>query len=560
MSVLPAACCCGEPAECFFGVSTTDGATACGHNLTEQLIYKRERPAFTDGFNRYDYSDCECEGTYVTARSCPSSPAVECRYEHFQNNDPTKVWTWYYRNFADIFPPCDSHCCGYTDDVDCCDGSDLSDCSLTHRTPTGGPASKFQANVIDHGSAPALSSDASAEDCQYGDEYTFLQGISDRSAAEYYRHWSVSGSTVTEVSRRHLCATVIAVFHREHWYKRSYNSLSTTDNPEATTIDNAAAPCGTPKWWVMACSGCFVTSSDVMIASSLDDVGGVDVREDFLVKVNNGDPVPEAWLDVLVADGIINIGDHGRPGGEIIKKTLTYYRHAEVGRPIDVVAYFYGRSAGWTYVCEDFTAGSEQDVLDNYFPQIVRRSSVTCDTGGDGNCHTAAPIPANGCTSCTTTPYGDEPPGACDPCAIPPAMGDCGLPVHTSCGATGDTCYGDVVVGTCRGVWVQYWEYLLAKPTATYALNYVCNGEPNNGYLCRIAKEGDKCVWNELPDEIHHQIPPTASGSVRLGTSDDANLCCGGEGSHQYSGEPCPSSTPNAPDDCDEPPDWGPDL
>ena len=566
MSNLPTACCCDTTPECFFGVSANDGATACGHNLTEQLIYKRDRPAFFDGYSRLDYSEpegCDCTGTYITGRSCQASPAVECRYTHFQNNDSGKIWTWYYRNFTDIFPPCDTDCCGYAGDSTCCDPLGYpTGCSSTYFRPDGQLASLFQKDAINTGTAPNLNTLASdyPEPCEYGDEYTWLQGISDRDPNEYYRHWGVSGSTVTEVSRRHLCQTVIAVFHREHWYERTYNGLSITDNPDATPADIAAAPCSTPKWWIMGCTGAFLTSGDVKVLSSLDATIGAGTADSFLVKVNAGEPVPEAWLDVLVSDGIIDIADHGQPGGEIIKKTLSHYSTPTGGRPTTEVAYFYGREGGWTYVCEDFTAGDEQAVMDADFPQIVRRSSETCNIGGLTDCHTAAPLPANGCVSCATTPYGDPASILCNPCE-PGGMGECDEPTVTTCGDGGDTCYGDVIVGTCRGVWVQYWEYLLPKPTTTYTLNYICaSAGENNGYLCRIAKEGDKCAWPELPDEIHHQIPPTVSGSMRNGTSNTSKLCCGGEGTHSYSGVECPSSSPNVHDPCDDPPVWGPDL
>tara|TARA_R110000824_G_scaffold2094_6_gene10008 strand:+ start:1903 stop:3351 length:1449 start_codon:yes stop_codon:yes gene_type:complete len=481
------------------------------------------------------------------------------RYTHFQNNDPGEIWTWYYRNFSDIFPDCDSECCAYPADATCCDpdGYPLG-CSSTHITPVGKQASLYQRDVIDDGTAPHKSGDDAAEDCEYGDQYKWLQGISDRDQSELYRHWGVSGSTVTETTRRHLCQTAIAVFHREHWYERSYNSLSQADNPSATDTDNTAAPCGSAKWWIFACTGCVVYSWEVK-SSSLDATIGADTADAFLVKVNAGEPVPEAWLDVLVSDGIIDIGDHEQPGGEIIKKTLTHYSTATGGRPTSEVAYFYGREAGWTYVCEDFTAGNEEDVMDADFPQIVRRSSETCHTPvGSTNCHTAAPLPANGCTECATTAYGDPASIGCNPCDDP--VGDCVNPVLAICGDGDYSCDGDIVVGTCRGVWVQYWAYLFAKPSGAYTENYVCaNAGVNNGYLCRIADATDTCVWRNLPTDIHHQIPSTVSGSMRDGTSNTAQLCCGGEGTINYSDFKCPAATPNS-QGCPTPPIWGPTL
>lgn len=562
---LSSVCCCSTDPSCFFGVSANDGATACEHTTKEELIYKRDRPAFNSGYTRYTYTEnefgntCSCAGTYVTATACQASPTIVVRYKHFQNNDPTRIFTWYYRNFSDVFPQCDEVCCGYgTDDGDCCDGNDDGDCSQTHRRPTGALASKHQANIIDHGWSQAQDNDtdSSKDQCEYGDDYKWLQGVSDRSSSEFYRHWGVSGSTVTELTKRHLCATIIAVFHREHWYERYENSLDATDSEGGSDIDRAASACATPLFWAFACAGNWVSTWEIKTLSSLDSVIGSGTADDFLIRVNAGDPIPEAWLDVLEDDGIIGpVKDWGQAGGELIKKTLSHYNDRGQG-PSTETAYFFGRPGGYTYVCADFTSGNEQDVLDNYWPQIVRRSSVTCDIGGDSNCHTAAPVPGNDCT-CATTTYADPASIGCNPCVID-GMGDCVLPVESTCGDGDYSCHGDVVVGTCRGVWVQYWEYLLKKATETYTLNYVCSGEVNNGYLCRI-NPGETCDWDELPDDIRHDIPSTVSGSMRSGTSDTSNLCCGGEGTHNYNSFKCPSDAPNSAA-CPDPTVWGPGL
>ena len=565
MSLLTApACCCDEDPECFFGVKSTDGATACNHTTTEFLEYRRGRPAYTTGHTRLDYSECDCEGTYVTATGYSASPAVFVKYEHFQNNDPDKVWTWYYKHWQDVWPTCKDPCCGHgNDDEQCCAGT-TSLCSGTYKNAVGGKASKYQASVIGGGTADKESLSDDAADCEYGDEFEFLEGVSNRSTAEYYEHYGVNASgQVMPVVYRHLAETVIAVFHREHWYKRFYNSLDINDNEDATPEDTAAARCATPRFFAFGCSGCWVGSGEVK-SSSLDSTIGSGTADSFLIKVNAGEPVPEAWLDVLVSDGIIDIGDHGQAGGELIKKTLSHYNSRGQG-PTTETAYFHARPGGWTFICADFVATNDDDALDDNFPQIPRRSSVTCETGAD-NCHTAAPIPGNNETTCQNEPgYGDAATLTCNPCGDD-QMGNCGLPLVASCGldSNTDTCQGDVVVSSCRGFWAQHWEYVLPKATEAYTLNYLCHsdddGTSHNAYLCRIPNATKTCDWDELPDEMHHDMPTTVSGSVRNGTSDGTKLCCGGVGMYRYNSAECPGNGPDAPDACDEPPEWAPDL
>ena len=551
--------CCCDPI-CFFGTNANDGATFCEHNTVEVLQYKKDRPAHETSFTRLDYSECDCEGSYVTAEYCPASPTVDVRYDHFQNNDISKVYTWYYQNWADVFPPCKDDCCGYgTDDDNCCDGTTLADCSSTYYLYDGSQASQFQAQVIATGTAPAESGETHADDCDYGNTYDFLRGVSNRTGAEYYRHWEYtpSGGVVEASSRVRLVESVLCLVRREKWWERYYNSLSQTDNPSASDTDNAAASCATPKWWAFGCSAQWVATWEIMLLSSLDDVGGVDVREDFIEKVHEGEAIPEAWFEVLVDDGILGpIKDYDQAGGELIKKTLSYYTHPSRGRPTTATAYFEAAPGGWTYICHDFHA-TPSSQMDTYFPQVARRYSISCDVGEDNNCHTAAPIPGNDCVGCITTTHGDPASVGCNPCG---SMGDCDPPVTATCGDTEpEICNGDVIVGTCRGVWVNYWSYLYAKATGTYTLNYVC-GDSNNGYLCRLDDIADTCEWDDLPAAVPHWIPQEVSASVRNGTSATANLCCDGKGTFLHSSiYVCPATTPRA-DACDDPPVWGPGL
>ena len=561
-------CCCGGTADCFFGVDANDGATACNHTLTEELIYKKARPAFNYDLSLQEYSEprgCDCAGSYVVGRSCPASSDVVVKYSHFQNNDTDRIWTWHYDNWSDVWPVCDDPCCGFgSDDAQCCDGSVLSLCSDDFYNASGGYASKYQRSVIANGYATKENA-LPAIDCQYGDQYKFLQGVSDRSTDEYYKHWGVTGGTVAYAGLQKLSATIIAVFHREHWYKRYSNSLTATDAEGGSSTDRAAAACSSGKWFLFGCSGCWLSSWECKEHSSLDSVYGAGTADSLLVKVNAGEPVPEAWLDTLEDDGILGPIKDWEEGGKLIKKELTYYNNLGVD-PTTVTDYFFARPGGWDYVCEDFVATDEQAALNADWPQIPRRFSVTCDTGGESNCHTAAPFPVNDCTECVTTNLGDPASIGCNPCGTgTDPMGNCDPPVLNSCGLDTDAaCTGDVLLGTCRGLWVQSWSYALTKGNASYSKNYQCDsidssGDPWNGYICRVANEGDTCTWTELPDEMTHLLPGRISGSMRDGTSDTDHLCCGAEGQLWVDPVNCPASSPTG-DDCDEPPSWGPGL
>tara|TARA_R110000824_G_scaffold75767_1_gene192078 strand:+ start:266 stop:1753 length:1488 start_codon:yes stop_codon:yes gene_type:complete len=494
------------------------------------------------------------------------------RYDHYQFRDSNKIWTWYYQNWCDVWPECNAPCCGYVssgtdEDYECCDQDNASYCSTDYKNCLGDPASKHQAQAISAGYADPKSTSADAAPCEYGDAYKFLQGVSDHPTTRYYRHWGESGGGLQPLGLQHLAATIVAVFHREHWYQRYDNSLDASNAEGGSQNDRDAANCATPKWWVFSCSGCWI-SSDEVYRSSLASVDGVDQRAEFLRRVNAGEPVPEEWLDILEADGFLGpIKDWGQ-GGKLIKKQLEYYDASGEG-PTALTDYYFSRPGGWTYVCYGFTASSEPLILDEWWPQITRRTSTVCDFGVGENCHTAAPIPTNNCIECVTTGYGDPATIGCNPCTIPQSMGTCtALPVIESCGfnSTSGICEIDIVVGSCRGLWVQWIQYILGKSTNTWELPYHCNmhsvpPQMFNGYLARIPTSTAAPRWSALPTAMGHDIPSTVSGAVRDGKSDYDELCCGGEGTFYWSvpDEDCPADSPNV-HGCPQPPSWGPDL
>ncbi len=542
-------CCCGK---CFFGARSTDpDATACLHNKTEVLELRIPRPAYTNAVTIRSFSDCNCAGSYKVGTTCQASDTIEVDYDHFHPEDRT--YTWFYEKPSDgnIWPPCTSPCCGYDDgspgfnDAECCDSG--LQCSTTYRQYTGLAASRLQQQIIEDGSVPHLGNDSDAEDCEFGDAYWFLQGVANADPDHRFRHWVVINGVVSETSTyRSMEETMLCVVHKEKWWERGYNSLSHDDNPSVPdgSTDDQAAACRTPKYWIFACAGVPLYSWEIKQLSSLTTIQ----QDQVLVAIDAGNPIPENLADILERDGILLAKDYQRGDGTIVKKTLRFIDNDNNGADTTETEYFYARPGGWTYVCPNFSSSPGTD-LEAYFPQIPRRYDTTCDFGSDNNCFTAAPIPTNNC-ACTSSGG----PSGCNYCD-----GDtvgCSPGLISACGGTSNIfCMQDIIVGNCRGVWVQFSQYDLELPTA--ANEYTCNTS-NDGFICRV-DPGGTCDFGSLPDEISHQIPTEVSESVRNGDT-TGGLCCGGDGTYEINATTqCPAITPNAAD-CDDPTNWGPNV
>ena len=553
MSMLSSSCCCGK---CYFGAKSTDpNATACNHGTTEVLELRNPRPGHSNNVRTVGYTgaDCSCAGTYRLSETCPQSDTIEVDYIHFHPN--TRTYTWFYEKVdgLNIWPPCTHPCCGYDsaapgfNDVACCSGT-TSQCSTTYRQFTGSPgnstfASKFQQDAINPGTSPHRSSNSVADDCEFGDSYLFLEGVANSSSSSQYNHYVVnsSGVVVQTPSTRKLEETMLCVVHKEKWWVRDYNSLNHDDNSSVPdgSVDDQASGSRTPKYWIFACTGVPLYSWEIKEVSSLTTTQ----QDQVLVAINNGDPIPEDLADILESDGILLVKDYERTDGKIIKKTLKT-SNGSVG-----IEYFWGRPGGWTYVCQQFDQSPATAILK--FPQIARRSrepnASGSDFGGTNNCFTAAPIPTNNCV-CNST---GGPGGSCDPCS---GLGtDCNEGLAQFCGGATDTCFQDIIVGNCRGVWAQFTHYYLNLPGSSSA--YEC-GVSNDVYICRV-DPGGTCDFGNLPDEISHPIPEPVSASIRNGLS--SNPCCGGDGTINFGSVECPATTPNAPD-CDDPSVWGPNV
>ena len=554
-----AGCCCGK---CTFGARSTDTYFGgCIHTQSEVLKLRIPRPAGTGQKARFEVTaqagqSCSCVGTCLTATYCQKSPCIEVNYTH-EGGGTSRTYGWHYEIPADqlLWPPCDNACCGYNnqssgpDDAQCCQGSADSMCgNIAYRNFTGGRLSGFAVRAISNGNIPEISTDNTAENCEYGDTWWWLQGVSNASSSHLYRRYTTDSSgNPSAAGTTTLERTLACVTHKEKWWERTYNSLSQTDNPSASTIDNAAASCRTPKWWVFACSGVPLYQWEIYDAYNVHGTITENEMKEIFKCVGSGAPggsqqtpfssTAMSGLDKLEKAGVISTEDLGRVDGKIIKKSMNYVTN--IGNTVTEDQYFYARNGGWTYACHDYASSMDFDNQWPLRPPLRQKSVGPCTFGpSTDQCYTAAPIPGNLCTCQTINSSG----GGCCCGSIPSG---CAPGPTTSCGGTAytTTCTIDTIVGNCKGCWIQFARYDLSSHDSN--LRYGCN--KNDAYLCRTPGSSDTCTFGDLPDDIHHQIPSEVSSAIRNDPNTSA-ACCGGEGTHTYNSNQCPSASPNAAD------------
>lgn len=337
---------------------------------------------------------------------------------------------------------------------------------------------------------------------------------------------------------------MLCVVHKEKWWQRFYNSMrDTTSVPPPSTSDQNTGSDRTPKWWLFACSGIPLFTWEIMELSSLSD----DDKKDLFSGIANGTYVKESIFDTLEADGILEIKDHGRTDGKLIKKTM---RAASSSIP-DTTKYFYARPGGWDFVCLGFSSNGDANGLEADWPQISRRFR----SDSTDSCFTGAPIPTNGQVASQTFAPATPGDSACDL-----VTGGCdNLPVNCDCGAFSfcgspdpENCLIDTIVGNCKGCWIQHIQY---ASTATQGVSS-CNGVFNS-FLCRVPDLSTQCDFGELPNEITHQIPYVVSKLGRQSPPVSTILCCDGTASLQYGLATCPASRYDSTETCAPPEEWG---
>ena len=553
---LARSCCCGP---CWYGFDVTTGGY-CSHNTDERLEFRCPRPAYTYAETILTYTQnpapkqptCGClADTYKRETSCPASSDIVVRYEHFHQHDPTKLYSWRYEkdfSFGALFPLCENACCGYTSDSVCCSSFGTSpSCDPNFRSTTGARLSPFQVQAITNGSVPANvfpapSQNTSAAGCEFGNIYRWLDGLADAPTirGSTYNHYTVASGVVFQSTVTHLVEALLCVIGPTKWWQRSYNSMARLDGDGGTATDRAAAALRTPEWFVYACAQQPIFTFEIKDMSSLTTVQA----DDFIIRVHNGDPIPEAYIDILISDGIIQKPqDWGTAGGDApLKKTVQTTQGASQ------TFYWYMREAGWSYACSDFSSTPAAD-LAALWPQIPFRTSTAASgfQWGD-SCLSATAGPGNGCT-CTSSG------GPCNACGSSPPAGclenpspacDQGSGPYQSCGPI------EIGIGNCSGLRAYAATYQRDIPTAGASDPFSC--QSNQATLGRYPSADEPADpylpapidYTKLPPpvDLSHFVPWQISRASNQGNNPNS-VCCGGAGVFRSgSATICPATSP----------------
>jgi len=553
---LARSCCCGP---CWYGFDVPSGGY-CNHNIDERLEFRCPRPAYSYAEAIVTYSQntvpgsdtCACTAdTYKRQTSCPPSSDIVVRYEHFHNDDPTKLYSWRYEkdfSFGALFPLCENSCCGYTSDSTCCSSFGTSrQCNRQHFSTTGARLSAFQVQAITNGTVPAdvfpaPSQNTSAAGCEYGNQHRWLEGITNHASffGTFFYHYTVASGTVIQSTVSKLPQALLCVIGPSKWWRRSYNSLSRLDVDGGTATDRAAAALRTPEWFVYQCAMQPLFTFQIKDMSSLTTVQA----DDFIIRVNAGDPIPEAYIDTLISDGIIvKPQDWGSAGGD---KPLKIEIQNTVGTV--QTKYLYTKEAGWTYACSDFSGSVAAD-LAALWPQIpLRHSTAAAGFQWGDSCLSAVAQPGNGC-SCSSSG------GSCNACGTLPPSGcvenvspacDQGSGPYQTCGPI------EVGIGSCAGLRLFAATYQREIPTAGASDPFSCqSNQATLGRYPSADEPGDPYLpapidYTKLPPpvDLSHYVPWQISRASNQGNNPNP-VCCGGAGVFRSgSATICPATSP----------------
>ena len=552
----------------------------CLHTTSQELYLKIPRPAYSFAWNWFQLGDsdpfgCDCTGiNFNYGIQADAQTDIIGKYSHFDGTgtgsaQATADFPWFYDhggtpgtvnadpgNLYPVAGDSTSGCCGYDlgagayDDADCASGgyTSTTQCSTYRWTKdgSGNPrlCTRHQQEIIDTGSSPKIDSSSSdITACEYGNQYTWLQGIADDPAARKYPHWAynygtgnvdVQGSASSPT--HFLAETLLCICHQEIWWENYYNSLYEEDPGNPST-------CRIPREFQYGCGGIPLFTWEIMDLHYDDLAAEMSVDPDQIIaNVAQGLPLTSEMTAALESVGLLVLGDWSQPNGEPIKKVLKY----KTGRAwSEVTQYFFARPGGWSLTCSGATGLSPELAR---WPQVIRNSSThtpDCEDILDWMgyaCMSAAPFPND-----TETCY--------------PASGTCGA---------FDACDGASLPAHCAQIPSLEGRFNISQWSADcngilFRYSVYCSDDPDEGtdpWVCCLTNDAFMCVVSagstmcKLPEEdmreaLTHWIPEEVSQSYRnsWGTS-LADLCCGGQGIFDYSGNDCPAPTPQA-DECD---------
>ena len=597
-------CCCGVSGGCIYTAYMpidNNDPPVCLHSNTEELFLSIPRPAYSVSTQEICLSDanpsvnCSCEDCYYFGVGATAASDIECRYSHYNgtgsgssmegenapwvyttgiignpNWNPGQLWPFALpQNTLDLAinidgtSPCfhSPNALRSNNDAGCIANNYAGfNCSGGYwtRDPFTGNRRKetrTQYDVIEQGLAyrgngvSGCASDIPA-DLETGEAFTWLDGFHRLSYDFNQYYWDASSQSVQFYTGRKASECLLAVFHRERWWDRYYNSLDDelpTDPP---------AQCRTPKRVAFACSGIPIFGFEILeLHYAALNAASSGSPERIIEKIFKGEPMLPADLRAMESVGLLELKDwrnepidpnyplHGgytAANGEPIRKKWEFTFR---GNPVKYTFYFAARPGGWSIICNGAALN------DSFWPQIPRNSSSftpNCSTiypdfvGYD--CMSAAPFP-NPNETCY---YSGRACAGWTPCS----------------GSTPTNCVAGVAINRVleQEAWASSCAGILFKYTQYYNEPAGKGTSQSDPWKCQLTNEATMAVVPngstsgtgalDLPTlraQLFHRIPFAVSRSFRQGWGTTAaDLCCGGKGIFQCGTTDCPAVSPTS--------------
>ena len=615
-------CCdCPDCHDCF---AEDADSPCCRLSKNDILMLKIERPAWAMPLvglipqSSPPDPDCPCnDGLRLTGTESYSTAAdILVQYRHFNAPHDVDGYMWFTENGSFgvrgsqdqsgfdlwyLWPPL---CPQKTGNAPaCCNIS----CNCSASTPTYlGPLdtylnsqagdvcaqsnenlSTFQKQIIDGGPTPGRlytgffpcdngTSVNARTVCEY-EGYDWLQGIYDDT--NDYKHYYWDGSGVSQATGFFpLARTIVAVYHKEKWYRACEKYGPGNSCSEVTQWD-----CRVPEYWIYGCAGVPIFSWEIREMLDAGKITQDEYEWFFEAEYTNAPLSSGAHGKSLVSKlesshwhpasdaagfGILETRDYRGltlPGEStpvpstevrIVRKDLA--RWSGSTKTVVPNRFFAGRPGGWTHTCaapprNGSTGGgncSGLNIMDGgqiaaSAPQVPRE--VACNSsGGDcdqstydfpadqrsafGRCFTASPFPQ--CGTCSAS-------NSCNGCTVCEPCDDCPPYQLSVCGGNAPSvCAQDSWEADCESIHFTFTAYYHDQTGDADAEKCV---HVNHAYLwmlnknCEVGTDGcvtDTCPpgpTEDTPKRGKHFIGPLSSKHLSCGERTNSAMCDGAQ-------------------------------
>jgi len=600
-------CCCGTSGGCIYTAYNPidgDDPPVCLHSTSEELYLNIPRPAYTVETTEVclnqagQFPVCICDGEcYRFGVTATAASDIECRYEHYNaqgtespqagedapwvyttgiignpNFNPGQLWPFALaKNTIDIVlditgtSPCynspnvntsksDATCIAFGHGL----ASACSSARWTNDPGTGARrySTKTQNDIIETGEALRGDNINTNGACtsevpttySTGEQFDWLKNFHDLNYQFTQYFWDVANQQVSTINVRTASECLIAVFHRERWWNRYFNSL------DAELPTDPPANCRTFEKVSFSCAGIPVMGFEIMDLKYNDLVAEGGNPERIIERIFTGQAMVVADLRAMENVGLLELKDWTNEpidpafplrtsmptNGEPIRKQWQYVNNGQVESG---TFYMAARPGGWSIICNGATNS------DANWPQIPRNSSTfspVCN-GTTGiypqfeayACMSAAPFP-NPNETCLFSGFGC---GNWTPCQGAAPNGCIEGPQILRIAEQ------EAWAASCAGILFKYTSYYLrpaGKGTAIEPWNCQLQNEATLAVVPNGQTSGTGNLdLTALREQLFHRIPFEVSRSFRNGWGTNiGNLCCGGEGIYQCSQTFCPATSP----------------